>query len=132
MASVVSGFIAVLLLLLYAYAISILIRHPDQEPSSQIGTILGLVGGLVSALVVAVLAITPPDESIAFAFGDPGKAVKAVKVVTSGYLIVWIICGVVLVVTWMRTPTPAKSLAAAATSWLGLAVAAGYTYLGLK
>ena len=132
MPSLVSAFIAVLLLVLYAYAISILIRKPDEEPSAQIGTILGLVGGLVSALVIAVLAITAPTESIASAFGDPGKAERAVKIVTSAYLVVWLICGVVLVVTWMRTPTPAKSLAAAATSWLGLAVAAGYTYLGLR
>lgn len=127
-----SGIIAVFLLVLYAYAIVILVRTPDQEPSPQVGTILGLVGGLVSALVVAVLAITPPGEAVSFAFREPGTSIAARDVVAWAYLLVWLACGAALLVFWMRTPAPAKSLASAATSWLGLAVAAAYAYRGLN
>ena len=133
MAKVVSGIIAVLLLGLYAYAISVLVAAPDMEPTPQVGTILGLVGGLVSALVVAVLAVTKPSERLASLFvgaGEPGDG--AVTVVTWAYLFVWLGCGIVLLFVWLKTPIPAKSLSAAATSWLGLAVAAAYAYLGLK
>lgn len=133
MAKVVSGIIAVLLLGLYAYVISVLVATPDTEPTQQVATILSLVGGLVSALVVAVLGVTKPGERLASVFlkaGDAGDG--AVTVVTWGYLFVWLACGTVLLFVWLKTPLPAKSLSAAATSWMGLAVAAAYAYLGLK
>lgn len=132
MATTISGIIAVFLLILYAYAIVILVRKPDQEPYPQVGTILSLVGALVSALVVAVLAITPPGETVSFALTAPGSSLSAVEIVTWSYLFVWLSCGAVLLFSWLRTPAPANSLASAATSWLGLAVAAAYAYLGLK
>ncbi len=133
MAKIVSGIIAVLLLVLYAYSISVLVATPDTEPTPQVGTILSLVGGLVSALVVAVLAVTKPSERLASLFVDAGDVGDgAVTVVTWAYLFVWLGCGVVLLFVWLKAPMPAKSLSAAATSWLGLAVAASYAYLGLK
>jgi hypothetical protein len=133
MAKIVSGIVTVLLLGLYVYAISVLVATPDMEPTQQVGTILSLVGGLVSALVVAVLAVTKPGERLASVFvkaGDSGGG--AVNIVTWAYVFVWLGCGAVLLFCWMKTPVPAKSLSAAATSWLGLAVAAAYAYLGLK
>jgi hypothetical protein len=42
------------------------------------------------------------------------------------------VCGIALVITWLRVPDATPSLAAAAKSWLGLAIAAAYAFLGLK
>jgi hypothetical protein len=133
LAKIVSGLIAIVLIGLYAYAVSILVSVPTNEPSPQIGTILGLVGGLVSALVVAVLAATPQGAHPARAFVEPaGSFDSAVSIVIWAYLFVWLGCGAILLYSWLNTEVPAKSLEAAATSWLGLAVAAAYAYLGLK
>jgi hypothetical protein len=133
MTKTVSGVIAVFLLGLYAYAIWALVSAPDKEPTQQVGTILSLVGGLVSALVVAVLAAPKPGQRASSLFVDAGTSSEgAVTIVTWAYLFVWLGCGAVLLVWWMTTPVPAQALSAAATSWLGLAVAAAYAFLGLK
>ena len=154
MAQAIRGVIAVFLLSLYAYAIYILVKEPTVEPISQVRTILTVVGGLVSALIVAVLAVTPPNGSPASIFVDESSRFReAVTIVTWAYVSVWLVCGGVLLYFWM-TPgnaaklvdavaaipkppdaiaaAPSKTLDAAATSWLGLAVAAAYAYLGLK
>jgi hypothetical protein len=132
MATTISGVIAVFLLGLYVYAIFLLVRSPGQEPGPQVGVILNLVGGLISALVVAILASTPPTTSVAARFAVSEQVSGPVTVVVWGYLFVWLACGGVLLFFWLRTPDPAKTLASAATSWLGLAVAAAYAYLGLE
>lgn len=116
-----------------AYAISLLVAAPGTEPSQQVASVLSLVGGLVAALVVAVLAITPAGGNPArLFFGGSTSAIRAVTVIAWAYLLVWLGCGGTLLITWMGTTVPSKALGAAATSWLGLAVAAAYSYLGLK
>ena len=134
MKEVVSGAIAVLLLALYGYSIWSVCSSPRTTPPGPIDMVLSLVGALVSALVIAVLAITPPS-------GYPGRALAtsmgpsatvAVQVVVGAYLVVWGVCGIALVITWLRVPDATPSLAAAAKSWLGLAIAAAYAFLGLK
>jgi len=134
MKEVVSGVIAVLLLALYAYAIWRVCSSPRTTPSGSIDTVLSLVGALVSALVIAVLAITPPSGSPARALAASmgPSAAMAVQVVVGAYLAVWGVCGIALVITWLRVPDATPSLAAAAKSWLGLAIAAAYAFLGLK
>jgi hypothetical protein len=140
MATIVSGIIAILLLVLYAYAVVILARAPEAEPTEQVRTVLGLVGGLVSALVVAVLAITPSRGSgrsgeasglAAMVSQAAGVSAAATEYVAWAYLFVWLACGVALLFRWMQATSPSQALKMAATSWLGLAVAAAYAYLGL-
>jgi hypothetical protein len=134
MKEIVSGVLAGLLLALYGYAIWSVCWAPRTQPPQSIDTVLSLVGALVSALVIAVLAITPPS-------GSPGRslaasmgltATTAVQFVTVAYLVVWGVCGIALVITWLRVPDATPALAAAAKSWLGLAIAAAYAFLGLK
>jgi hypothetical protein len=134
MKEVVSGVIAVLLLALYGYAIWSVCSSPRTTPPGPIDTVLNLVGALVSALVIAVLAITPPS-------GSPGRvlaasmgpsAAMAAQIVTGAYLVAWGVCGIALLITWLRVPDATPSLASAAKSWLGLAIAAAYAFLGLK
>jgi predicted metal-binding membrane protein len=134
MAKAVSASIAVVLLGLYAYAVAILIAAPRETPSEPIITILNLVGGLVSALVIAALAITPPSANPAYAIGvvSDARHEKAASLVVGGYLLVWLGCGITLLVRWMQVPDATPILSAAAKSWLGLAIAAAYSYLGLK
>jgi hypothetical protein len=134
MARAVSAAIAVILLGLYAYAVAILLASPRETPNEPVGTILNLVGGLVSALVIAALAITPPAANPAslFAVAAGTRLERATSLVVTGYLVVWLGCGVALLVRWMQVPDAIPVLSAAAKSWLGLAIAAAYSYLGLK
>jgi hypothetical protein len=55
-----------------------------------------------------------------------------VTYVIGAYLLVWLLCGVALLFYWMYLAAPIPALDAAAKSWLGLAVAAAYSYLGLR
>jgi hypothetical protein len=134
MARVVSAVIAVLLLGLYAYAVSRVYKAPRDVPSEPIVTILSLVGALVSALVVSVLAITPTlaNPARALVSSGEGTVLTAVMVVAGCYLLVWLACGVALLIRWMQVPDATPILSASAKTWLGLAIAAAYSYLGLK
>src|SRR5687768_7365476 len=141
------GLVAVILLALYAYATIYAIQVAQcvgrglckADPkglSDGVETVLNLVGGLVSALVIARLAITQPGESPGAALLAPNAGEVAKNVVTIiavAYVSVWVACGVAaLIVGLMNYPDAVPELTAAAKSWLGLAVAAGYSYLGLK
>ncbi|RIV20653.1 hypothetical protein DYU11_21700 [Fibrisoma montanum] len=149
------GIIAILLLGLYAYAtivaiitVECLVQHGPNStcqygPNLTEGftTILNLVGGLVSALVVAVLAVTKPDDppsALALtAKIRPVDLTKTTQNVVTGvsvaYVIVWLICGLAaLVVGYMQHADVVPSLTASGKSWLGLAVAAAYSYLGVN
>jgi hypothetical protein len=134
MARTLSASIAVVLLGLYAHAVATLLQAPQATPAEPVITILNLVGGLVSALVVATLAVTPPSANPASVFAgvSGSRPGKAASVVMGGYLLVWVGCGVALLVRWMQVPDATPILSAAAKSWLGLAIAAAYSYLGVK
>jgi hypothetical protein len=113
------------------------------------GAGLATISGLIAALVIAELALTPPTEvpaGRAFAAAAlPGQPAQApgptAKWVANIYLIIWLACGVLAYVVgdWLREPglpAPApdglQALTDVGKSWLGLAVAAGYSYLGIK
>ena len=138
MRGIVSAVITVLLLGLYGYAIWTICWAPRTSPAASIDAVLSLVGGLVSALVIAVLAITPPAQNpghtVAASMGlsTERPAERIVEVVTYAYLLVWVACGIALVITWLKVPDATSSLTTAAESWLGLAIAAAYAFLGLK
>ncbi|QJW89703.1 hypothetical protein HNV11_10085 [Spirosoma taeanense] len=141
------GIIAVLLLGLYAYAIiyAILAVYCSLETgctdypknlNEGINTVLTLVGGLVSALVVAELAITKPGDTPTARLLNTGStptANKTVGIIAVVYIAVWLVCGVAsLIVGYLQYPDVVPVLTASAKGWLGLAVAAAYSYLGVK
>ncbi len=141
------GLIAVILLALYAYSMAVSIQmtlcivHGPCSPDSKelnegIMTVLNLVGGLVSALVVAELAVTPPGDAPSgrsLSIDVPAATKKVRTIITFIYILVWVICGVAaLYIGYLKYPNVVPALTNAAKSWLGLAVAAAYSYLGVQ
>lgn len=94
---------------------------------------LALIGGLVSALVVAELAITKPGEApLARVFTRSTGPPKIVKILTVGYLLVWILAGFAAFWVGLRYEDAHQPLLDLGQSWLGLTVAAAYAYFGIK
>jgi len=101
-----------------------------------VNLILNVVGGLVSALVIAELAITQPGElpSPQLLKRRMSRSSKKLRTILSTtFIIVWIVCGVISIVIYVLYPnvTPA-ALSEFAKAWLGLALAAAYSYLGIR
>ncbi len=103
------------------------------------------IGGLISALVITELAITPAGENIAHRFMEPADASApppatsekivrgAITTLTYSYLISWVMLGVgALVIGVVLYPEVSITVRAMGNTWLGLAVAAGYSYFGIK
>ena len=141
------GMVAVILLLLYAITMGFLVAHViicGQDASCvapfPITTgmifVLTTVSGLVSALVVASLAATEPgtNPSRQWIGEDASEASqKKANYIVAIYLGVWAFAGLTaLVVGVMIFPGANQTLSDAGTTWLGLAVAAGYAYFGIK
>lgn len=141
------GVIAIILLGLYAYATIYSIQAAlcigsgpcdrySKDLTDGVVTVLNLVGGLVSALVISQLAITKPSDTpgVGLLADDASDITKnLVKIVAVTYVAVWVACGfAALIVGFMKYPDAVPQLNAAAKSWLGLAVAAAYSYLGLN
>ena len=101
-----------------------------------VNLILNLVGGLVSALVIAELAVTQPGElpSAQLLNRRTSRASKRLKIfLSSAFIIVWILCGVIAVVIYVLYPTATPAaLSEFAKAWLGLALASAYSYLGIR
>ena len=144
--AIFGGLIAVFLLFLYVYAVLIAISTAwcistgcahgyNKDLNEGIISILDLVGGLVAALVVAELTLTQPGEQptaklLALPMPTPPTILKWI---VAGYLLVWILCGVAeVLVGYFWYPQVVPALTTAAKSWFGIAVAAGYSYLGVK
>ncbi len=144
---VFGGLIAVILLGLYTYAVIEAVltatcagtpgctEHPVSGFTSGFANVLAIVGGLVSALVIAELALTKPGEAPlarVFGIGSNVKAAAVLKWVTRCYLLIWLACGAAaFVVGTMQHPDVLPALTDLGKSWLGLAVAAGASYLGI-
>jgi hypothetical protein len=140
------GLIAVVLLGFYVYAVVVAIMavlclvQPGcqvytKDLNEGVITVLNLVGGLVSALVVAELAVTEPGKApgASLAIDIPATSKKVVAVIATLYILVWVLCGVAsLVIGYLQHPNVVPALTASAKSWLGLAVAAAYSYLGVR
>ena len=139
---VFGGVIAVVLLLLYATAMGLLtweVLACGTEENCSIavpitsGTtfVVTTVGGLVSAMVVAALAATKPGDSPSAIWTDNQN--PRANLVTNIYLGIWVLVGLMaLVVGVMLHPGANQTLSDAGTTWLGLSVAAGYAYFGIK
>src|SRR5258707_776769 len=105
------GFIAVMLLGLYVYAVVVALmvvtcvattgctQYTVATFSDGFAGAMTTIGGLVSALVIAELAVTKPGEApIARAITTPGQpagptATKILVGVTGVYLLVWVLTG---------------------------------------
>jgi hypothetical protein len=140
--------IAVILLGLYVYSVIYAIvvvncvatpgctTRTTADVTDGMVTALTLIGGLVSALVIAELAITKPGEAPVARVLDQNSSAttgKALKAVTLAYLLVWIAAGLAaFIVGYMQHPKVLQPLTDLGQSWLGLAVAAGYAYFGLR
>jgi len=95
--------------------------------------ILTVIGGLVSATVVGELALTKPGSAPGARLLSAKDAGKWVSVLTIFFMMVWLVCGVYsLVVGSLLHPDAVPALTTAGKSWLGLAVAAAYSYLGVN
>ena len=97
---------------------------------------MATVGGLVSALVIAELAITKPGESPAARVLNTNpsqKAMTILKITTIAYLSVWTLFGLLaFIIGYLQHPGVLQPLTDLGQSWLGLAVAAAYAYLGVN
>lgn len=148
------GIIAYILLLLYAGTLGYMIARviglshalavaPVSAPVSQnlhfsegMTLVVTLIGGLISALVVAKLAETNPGEPpqlMRLSDTASEKSKKASSALAMIYLIAWLICGLAALITGVMVyPDVSQTVADVGTTWLGLAVASGYAYFGLR
>jgi hypothetical protein len=140
------GLIAIILLGIYVRLISVAsqivhcIDHPGCTAytaasfNDQMAFALSTIGGLVSALVIAQLAITTPGTSPGANFlgAQPTpRAAVAVPLIAISYVLVWLAAGFWSFMITMYHPAALPPLTDLAHAWLGLAVAAGYSYFGL-
>jgi len=138
------GLIAYVLLGFYVYCIvyaalaaNCISRGGCQAYSGQLTPnlvdMLTVVGGLVSATVVGELALTKPGNAPGARLLSAKVPSKWVSAVTILFMMVWLVCGVYsLVVGSLLHPDAVPALTTAGKSWLGLAVAAAYSYLGVN
>lgn len=136
--------IVIILLVLYVYtlswAIDLAVTGPNtvEKLPEGVSRTMATVGGLVSALVIAQLAVTDPDEPFKWP-ANPTSGVWGkisdwiVPVTKTFYVLVWIVLGfAAFVVGELWHPGKVAPLTTFAQAWLGLAVAAGYAFFGLK
>lgn len=139
--------IVIVLLGLYGYslleAISLARSIPKEgETLAQlnpgISRTLTTIGGLVSALVIAELAITQPGARTKGRLIVPDGILGTISewivtIVSVIYVLAWIVLGfLAFYFGEMRFPGKVPPLTDFAQAWLGLAVAAGYAYFGIK
>lgn len=139
------GVIAIILLGLYTFTMIYMINvarcvsdHTCKAEDIPAGVIYvhTTVAGLVSALVVAELALTRPGEPpgakrLASDLSEASQRITGY--IAGGYVLVWIISGLAaLVAGSMLYPNAVKTLSDAGTTWLGIAVAAAYSYFGIR
>jgi hypothetical protein len=146
--TIFGGAIAVILLGLYVYAVIMALvvtsclskagcsTYSQDSFTSGMALTMATVGGLVSALVIAELAVTKPGESPAARVlnNNPSqKALNILQVTTFAYLSVWTLFGLLaFIVGYLQHPGVLQPLTDLGQSWLGLAVAAAYAYLGVN
>jgi len=147
--TIFGGVIAVILLGLYVYTVIVALlvtsclskgteckSYTKDSFTSGMSVTMAMVGGLVSALVIAELAITKPGESPVARILDanPSQQLKSIlQITTVLYLLVWTLFGLLaFIVGFLQHPGILQPLSDLGQSWLGLAVAAAYAYLGIN
>ena len=142
MQQLLRGAIAVALLLLYAITVGYMVRavwsHSGGDPlefSPGIVMVATGVGGLVSAYVVAVLAVTSRGDvpNLLRANAGASRSGGPGTLVSGAFLLVWFGVGVsTFVVGFMLKPDANQTVSDLGSSFFGVALAAGYAYMGLK
>jgi len=137
----IGGVLAVVLLGLFAYAVVVALQVASNCASQNtcvlsdsIAFLLQTIGAFVSAVVISELAVTPPKDAPGTlrAAGYSDKAKLAVKILTTLYILVWLISGLFIVVLgWVRNTT-VPQLVSAAKEWIGFAIGAAYAYFGIS
>jgi hypothetical protein len=140
--SAFSTAIALLLLGLYVYLLKeaaavVGCTQPNCKAAftAQMASALSLIAGLIGALVISELALTEPGKppvARALAPDASPRAGTILKIVTAVYLIVWVFCGVIALLIGFHHPTDVPAITDLGNAWLGLAIAAGYAYFGIK
>ncbi|HEX5759365.1 MAG TPA: hypothetical protein VF121_09245 [Thermoanaerobaculia bacterium] len=139
------GAVALILLALYVYLVFhglLIVRCVTAggdctaaDFKQTMAAALAMIGGLVSALVIAELSVTEPGKTPAARVlsADSSTAAKSgLKVVAFVYLAVWLATGLAaFVFASLQHPETLQPLTDLGQSWLGLAVAAAYAYLGI-
>ena len=141
---VFGGIIAYVLLGFYVYCIVYAVLAANclssggcqaysKDLNQDMQNILTVVGGLVSATVVGELALTKPGNAPGARLLSAKGTGKWASVLTIFFMMVWLVCGIYsLVVGSLLHPEVVPALTTAGKSWLGLAVAAAYSYLGVN
>lgn len=141
--------VAVILLVLYAWTMLMMVQVVQCEVSTSCSSLTvkdditdGMifvnttVGGLVAALVVAQLAITEPGKTPGARLASAASSRRwqaVINIVSALYVAVWIVIGLVaLIYGVILHQGISETLTTSGTTWLGLAVAAGYSYFGLE
>jgi hypothetical protein len=146
MKTLFGGLISVVLLGLYVHLVYVAIKvvrcvehqcteYPSAFFSDGMAQALAVIGGLVSALVIAELAITKPGEPPVkrMLAAQPTKtAERAISVVASAYVLIWIAVGLTAFIVGLYHPKAVPALTTLGQAWLGLAVSAAYAYFGLR
>jgi hypothetical protein len=140
---IIGGIIAYILLALYSgITIYIIVRVNQFAESEEAGRlelhpgllyVLTTVSGLVSALVVSKMTVSSPGSDPAvfrnFVEGQP----VIVNIIVWCYLLIWTFTGLAtLIVGVLLHPDVCKTLSDSGTTWLGVAVAAGYAYFNIE
>ena len=138
--------IVFILLALYATTLVYMIKEVREQgkadptqahefPAGRVAVVT-TIGGLVSALVVSRLAITEPGDFpriMPFTKSSDREQSWLVTVLSALYLGVWLIVGLAaLVVGLMMYPEVNQTVSDIGTTWLGLMVASGYAWFGIK
>jgi hypothetical protein len=138
------GLIAAILLGLYVYAVYVAVTLAYNPAGGDLSfgyvLVLQTVGGLISALVIAELAVTQPGEppvvhTAALLDRETLTAgvTQAITYIAWAYVLVWVVVGLVaFVVGTLNHPGQVQPLTDLGQAWLGLAVAAAYSYFGVK
>ena len=133
------------MLVLYLFLWGSMIRRIYKVSSptrpTQLIWAANLVGGIATGLAVSVLGVTEPSQAPDFTIFSAGfKNTDGAKVLTSIFLLGWVIIGALALIVNISKENPAptdESLTAIYNSvvnygivWLGMAVSGAALYLG--
>lgn len=106
-----------------------------EQFSVGMSFLLNSLGGLIAATVVGVLGATQPGEYPSkklFEKNLTGIVKTIAAYMPSFYILVWIFCGVIMVIYgFILHPDAVAPLSAQAKVWLGTAIASVYAYFGI-
>ena len=123
------------LLSIYVYLLYKGVTH-DMPFNDGMSYAFNTINGLISAIVIAELAITRTGEAPAallFQSNLDNKPHISKKILSSIFLIVWILAGfVAFYSSQIIVQTTVVEISELGKSWIGLLVGAAYAYFGIN